>query len=62
MNYLILGASSGLGKDLAYVFAKNLHNLILISRDDRDLAPIKSDYSGHSDTARPEERYHYGHY
>tara|TARA_B110000971_G_C19848137_1_gene425782 strand:- start:59 stop:802 length:744 start_codon:yes stop_codon:yes gene_type:complete len=43
MNYLILGASSGLGKDLAYVFAKNLHNLILISRDDRDLAPIKSD-------------------
>ena len=43
MSYLILGASSGLGKDLAYVFAKNLHNLILISRDDRDLAPIKSD-------------------
>jgi len=43
MNYLILGASSGLGKNLAYTFAKNLHNLILISRDDRDLVPIKSD-------------------
>tara|TARA_B110000211_G_C14000981_1_gene518482 strand:+ start:517 stop:1260 length:744 start_codon:yes stop_codon:yes gene_type:complete len=43
MSYLILGASSGLGRDLAYTFAKNLHNLTLISRDDRDLAPIKSD-------------------
>ena len=34
MNYLIVGASSGLGRDLAYIFAKNSHNLTLISRDE----------------------------
>ena len=43
MNYLIVGASSGLGRDIAYTFAKNLHNLTLLSRDSRDLAPLKSD-------------------
>tara|TARA_Y100000590_G_C15723039_1_gene1014166 strand:+ start:1934 stop:2674 length:741 start_codon:yes stop_codon:yes gene_type:complete len=43
MNYLILGASSGLGKELAYILAKNSHNLIIISRDERDLKAIKSD-------------------
>ena len=43
MNYLIVGASSGLGRDLAYKFAENSHNLILISRDLRDLKAIKSD-------------------
>ena len=43
MKYLILGASSGLGKELAYILAKNSHNLIIISRDERDLKAIKSD-------------------
>ena len=43
MSYLIFGASSGLGKELAYIFAKNLNNLIIISRDERDLKAIKSD-------------------
>ena len=43
MSYLIIGSSSGLGRELAYTFAKNHNNLILVSRDERDLAPIKSD-------------------
>ena len=43
MSYLIFGASSGLGKELAHIFAKNLNNLIIISRDERDLKAIKSD-------------------
>ena len=43
MIYLILGASSGLGKELVYVLAKNLNDLIIISRDEKDLSAIKSD-------------------
>jgi len=43
MSYLILGASSGLGRELAYVLAKNLNNLILISRDEKDLRALKAD-------------------
>ena len=43
MSYLILGASSGLGKELAYILAKNLNDLIIISRDERDLKAIKLD-------------------
>ena len=43
MKYLIIGASSGLGREVAYSFAKNNHDLILVARDDRDLSPIKSD-------------------
>ena len=43
MSYLILGASSGLGKELAYILAKNSNDLIIISRDERDLRAIKSD-------------------
>lgn len=43
MSYLIIGSSSGLGRELAYTFAKNQKNLILVSRDERDLIPIKSD-------------------
>jgi|TARA_B110001452_G_scaffold209506_1_gene179803 short-subunit dehydrogenase len=43
MNYLIVGASSGLGRDLAYTLSKNLCNLTLISRDKRDLDAMKSD-------------------
>ena len=43
MSYLILGASSGLGRELAYILAKNSNDLIIISRDERDLKAIKSD-------------------
>ena len=43
MSYLILGASSGLGRELAHILAKNLNDLIIISRDERDLRAIKSD-------------------
>ena len=43
MKYLIIGASSGLGKALAYAFARNNHDLILVSRDVRDLSALKTD-------------------
>ena len=43
MTYLIIGASSGLGRALANKFAKEKKNLIIASRDDRDLIAIKSD-------------------
>ena len=43
MTYLIIGASSGLGRALADKFAKEKKNLIIASRDDRDLIAIKSD-------------------
>ena len=43
MSYLIVGASSGLGRDLAYEFAKNSNNLTLVSRDKKDLEYLKSD-------------------
>ena len=43
MKYLIIGASSGLGRELAYEYAQNKHDLVLVSRDLRDLSAIKSD-------------------
>ena len=43
MSNLIVGASSGLGKELAYEFAKNSKNLILISRKLSNLEFLKSD-------------------
>ena len=43
MRYLILGASSGLGRELAYLLAKKNNNLVIISRDERDLKAIKQD-------------------
>ena len=45
MKYLIVGATSGLGRELAYTFAEKKHNLVLAARDDRDLQAIKSDLS-----------------
>jgi len=43
MSYLILGASSGLGREIANILAKNLNNIIIISRHIKDLDAIKSD-------------------
>ena len=50
MNYLIIGASSGLGRDLAYTFAKNSHNLTIISRDERDTQALKADIENRFDS------------
>lgn len=44
MKYiLITGASSGIGKAMAYEFAKNGHNLILVARRDNLLKEIKEE-------------------
>jgi decaprenylphospho-beta-D-erythro-pentofuranosid-2-ulose 2-reductase len=43
MTYLIIGASSGLGRELANKFAKEKNDLIISSRDERDLKAIRSD-------------------
>jgi len=43
MKYIILGASSGLGREIAYLLAEKKNDLIIISRDERDLKAIKYD-------------------
>ena len=43
MKFIILGASSGLGRELAYSLAEKNNNLVIISRDERDLKAIKED-------------------
>jgi decaprenylphospho-beta-D-erythro-pentofuranosid-2-ulose 2-reductase len=43
-SYVIFGGSSGVGRALAELMAQNGESLILISRDLRDLIPLKSDY------------------
>ncbi len=40
---LITGASSGIGKELAYVYAENNYNLILVARRKDNLEAIKND-------------------
>ena len=43
MSNLIIGASSGVGRELAYEFGKNAKNVILVSRDKNDLENLKAD-------------------
>ena len=43
MSNLIIGASSGLGREIANEFARNSKNLILISRSQKDLEILKKD-------------------
>jgi uncharacterized protein len=44
MSYtLITGASSGIGYELAHVFARNNHNLILVARSKEKLEDLKSE-------------------
>lgn len=40
---LITGATSGLGKELAYIYAKNGNNLLLIGRNKEKLSSIKNE-------------------
>jgi len=40
---LITWASSGIGKDLAYIHAENLWNLVLVARSNDDLQEVKKD-------------------
>ena len=41
--YLIIGASSGVGRAIAEEFAFKGHDLVLVSRDGRDLSAVASD-------------------
>ena len=43
---LITGASSGIGKETAYVYAQNKYNLILVARRKENLKTIKQDIEG----------------
>ncbi len=43
---LITGSSSGIGRDLAYIFAKNNYNLVLLARRKDRLEEIKSHIKG----------------
>ena len=43
MKVLITGASSGIGKDLAKVFAQKGYNLVLISRTEEKLQDVKEE-------------------
>ena len=40
---LITGGTSGIGYELAKIFAKNGHNLILVSRDEADLTITRNE-------------------
>ena len=37
---LIIGASAGIGKSLAYIFAENQHDVILVARNKKMLAKV----------------------
>jgi short-subunit dehydrogenase len=43
LTFIIIGASAGLGRDLAEKFASEKNDLIIISSDMRDLIPLKLD-------------------
>lgn len=43
MKVLITGASSGIGKDFAYEFAKQKYQLILVARDKNKLEKVRED-------------------
>lgn len=43
MNYVIVGASAGVGRALAYQFARAGHNLVVAASDARDLEATASD-------------------
>ena len=45
---LITGASSGIGRDIAIIFAKNNYNLILVSRNQQLLDELKTELSAYN--------------
>lgn len=45
---LITGGTSGIGYELAKIFAKNGHNLIIVARDEADLAVTCNELSQHN--------------
>jgi uncharacterized protein len=50
VNYtLITGASSGIGQELARVFAKNNHNLVLVARSKEKLEELKKEIETNSE-------------
>jgi short-subunit dehydrogenase len=38
---IITGASSGIGRELAYIHARNGHDLLLIARREKQLSSLK---------------------
>jgi len=48
-NYaLITGATSGIGLELARLFAKDGYNLIIVAREETELATISQELSAHN--------------
>ena len=43
MNVLIVGASSGIGREVAHVFSREGHNVICSARDEEELGYLVSD-------------------
>ena len=43
MNVLIIGASSGIGREVAHVFSREGHNVICSARDEKELEYLVSD-------------------
>ena len=40
---LITGATSGLGKELSYIYASNKNNLFLVSRNEKELSSLQEE-------------------
>ena len=40
---LITGATSGLGKELSYIYASNKNNLFLVSRNEKELSSLQGE-------------------
>jgi short-subunit dehydrogenase len=43
VTFVVVGASAGLGRALAERLARDRHSLVLVARDERDLAPLATD-------------------
>src|SRR5690554_4104267 len=48
-NALITGASSGIGYEFAYLFAKDAYNLVLVARSQDKLTALKQDLENQFD-------------
>lgn len=43
MNVVVVGASSGIGKEVAHVFSQEGHSVLCASRDEKELAWLVGD-------------------